>query len=35
MAAFSQDFLSKEGFPAVLAIFCCNECGANSSEAVE
>ena len=35
MSAFSQDFLSKEGFAAVLAIFCCNKCGANSSEAVE
>ena len=35
MAASSEDFLSKNDFEGVLATFCSQSYGANSSEAVE
>ena len=35
MAAFREDFLSKDDFEADLAILCCYDYGANGSEAVE
>ena len=35
MAAFSEDFISKDDFESVFATFCCYGYGTNSSEAVE
>ena len=35
MAAFSEEFLSKNGSEAVFATFCCYDYGVNASEAFE
>ena len=33
--SFCEEFLSENDFEAVLANFCCYDCGANTSEAVQ
>ena len=35
MSALSEDLISEDGIETVLATFCANDYGANSSEAVE